>query len=689
MDREGKGRSVDRYIKDYCVVDLETTGCNTIRDRIIEVAALKVRNNIVIDKYSSLVNPGCHIPQDASNINHITDEMVESAPSVDTAMRSFLDFVNDDVIMGYNIASFDILFLYDEIKESLGLVFSNNYLDLYNVAKKSIHDTENHKLETISKNFGLDIAGEHRALKDCYLTKECYDKIRELYGEGVFTSQENRRGVYQPRYSDKTKELQDLHVLLERFLEDGSLCDDEVVELREWMNSHTELAGSNEYDRIHNILDRLSDGKESEIDIWKELVHVIQVFVDPIGAFDYTDHEIVLFDKHVCITGDFDYGNRETVYDFLRDNGAIIDNNVKKTTDYLFVGARGSEGWKLGNYGGKIQKATEYNEKGSNIYIIKERDLFSNLSNNRRTNENDSENKMSVNWEDSTNEMLSDLAMEFELPKGSLYLSENKTRDGEISSHSICIWEPRYPMRNVVRTRNATVVNISPKKASDDLELTILKKQEYALHSFLPSDAELLNQSKTDIENNRIRIKINKHSLNLIEYLRMNTCFCIKNYKSNASAFGCCCLFEKCSEAGKCVHINKLYSKACMYRNNLENGRVFYGMNKKKDKESNMEDNATIRLFSGGKELDDEEKAMRREIGLPVTKQLVYYPDKHAADSVTNVTHYRIEKTYNTTEKWYTIEITTENGTKVKINSLFLVEMQKPSFLEDIAKTPE
>lgn len=61
------------------------------------------------------------------------------------------------------------------------------------------------------------------------------------------------------------------------------------------------------------------------------------------------------------------------------------------------------------------------------------------------------------------------------------------------------------------------------------------------------------------------------------------TIYCIRGYQSKAANFGCCSAYIKCSDAGKCVHENKLYSKACIYRTNLDQGKIFYGKNKNVD----------------------------------------------------------------------------------------------------------
>lgn len=57
LQRDKKGISTIDIINDYCVIDIETTGLDSKYDEIIEISALKVRNNKVIDQYTNLVKP--------------------------------------------------------------------------------------------------------------------------------------------------------------------------------------------------------------------------------------------------------------------------------------------------------------------------------------------------------------------------------------------------------------------------------------------------------------------------------------------------------------------------------------------------------------------------------------------------------------------------------------------------------
>ena len=81
-----KGNRLVQYVPDYTVFDLETTGISANMDDIIEISAVKVKGGIVQDTFSTLVNPGRHIPAQATKVNGITDQMVSEAPLIREAM---------------------------------------------------------------------------------------------------------------------------------------------------------------------------------------------------------------------------------------------------------------------------------------------------------------------------------------------------------------------------------------------------------------------------------------------------------------------------------------------------------------------------------------------------------------------------------------------------------------------------
>lgn len=86
--------------------------------------------------------------------------------------------------------------------------------------------------------------------------------------------------------------------------------------------------------------------------------------------------ELDLQGKVCCLSGNFVNGSKLDVEAFITDRGGSCVTGLSKTVDYLIVGGQGSGDWKYGNYGAKIRKAIEMQEKGSHIVIVKEENLF-------------------------------------------------------------------------------------------------------------------------------------------------------------------------------------------------------------------------------------------------------------------------------------------------------------------------
>ena len=95
------------------------------------------------------------------------------------------------------------------------------------------------------------------------------------------------------------------------------------------------------------------------------------------------------------------------------------------------------------------------------------------------------------------------------------------------------------------------------------------------------------------------------------------------------------------------------------------------------------------KVYSGKDNPSDEDKLVRKAVGLPVKKQLVYFPDKSDPESAVKVVKYQLVEMYEISDRWYTIEITTEDNKSIRIHSDFLAEMQKPSFFSDLSNQKE
>ena len=166
------------FLSDYTIVDIETTGLSPLRDEIIEISALKVREHIVVDKFSTLTKPAALISPFISALTGITNEMVKDAPEIKSILLSFKDFLANDCIVGHNI-NFDYRFLHHNLEKYFGTGLDNDRLDTVKLARKFCPDLPSYKLSSLAKHFDINTEGHHRALKDCEMTYNLYNKIIE------------------------------------------------------------------------------------------------------------------------------------------------------------------------------------------------------------------------------------------------------------------------------------------------------------------------------------------------------------------------------------------------------------------------------------------------------------------------------------------------------------------------------
>ena len=163
----------------FVIYDLETTGIDSVSDSIIEIGAVKIVNGKVTQKFSTFVNPQRPIPQEASRVNNITDEMVADAPVINDVIHDFMSFIDGCVLMGYNNINFDNKFIFKVLKD-LGIDFKNETMDVYNIVRNSQIKPKNFKLTSVAKYLGVDLEGAHRAYNDAYATAQIFLKLNEI-----------------------------------------------------------------------------------------------------------------------------------------------------------------------------------------------------------------------------------------------------------------------------------------------------------------------------------------------------------------------------------------------------------------------------------------------------------------------------------------------------------------------------
>lgn len=174
-----KGKIIIDSLSDYVVFDLETTGISCITDRVVEISAVKVIDGKVAEEFSTLVNPGCPISYSASQVNGITDDMVADSPDFESVLPDFLAFVGDLPLVGHNIHSFDLRFIYRDCMEYFGKIPGNDYVDTLKIARLCLPEIRHHSLTDLAEYYGISSEGAHRALADCRMNREVYERLGE------------------------------------------------------------------------------------------------------------------------------------------------------------------------------------------------------------------------------------------------------------------------------------------------------------------------------------------------------------------------------------------------------------------------------------------------------------------------------------------------------------------------------
>jgi len=177
----------------FCVVDLETTGGSAQGGAMItEIGAVKVRGGEVLGEFQTLVNPHGSIPTFIAVLTGITDTMVATAPSIDSALPAFLEFAQGCVLVAHN-APFDVGFLRHFCGEQQRAWPPFEVLDTAKLARRVItrDDAPNCKLSSLAKTFNASTEPNHRALSDARATVDVlHGLIGRLGGLGVHTLEE-------------------------------------------------------------------------------------------------------------------------------------------------------------------------------------------------------------------------------------------------------------------------------------------------------------------------------------------------------------------------------------------------------------------------------------------------------------------------------------------------------------------
>ncbi|MDQ0417385.1 DNA polymerase-3 subunit alpha (Gram-positive type) [Croceifilum oryzae] len=179
----------------YVVFDVETTGLSAVHDVIIELAAVKIHNGKVIDKFSEFANPHRPLAPKIIELTHITDSMLVDAPEVDEVVARFLEFIGDCVLVAHN-ARFDMGFLQQAVNRINGPQVVNPVIDTLELGRFLYPSLKNHRLNNLSKHLDVHLEQHHRAIYDAEATGYVFWKMaQEAEKRKLFTLEDLNQNV--------------------------------------------------------------------------------------------------------------------------------------------------------------------------------------------------------------------------------------------------------------------------------------------------------------------------------------------------------------------------------------------------------------------------------------------------------------------------------------------------------------
>lgn len=179
----------------FVVFDLETMGLNGHEHEIIEIGAIKLKGTRIVDTFSSFVNPKKIIPKKISELTHITQDMVDNAPTIEDVLPKFLEFAKDAVMVAHNSA-FDMGFIRRDAKKYMGIDYKPPVIDTLQMARDLYPDLKGYNLDRLNKTFKLSLENHHRAIDDAQSTAKLFIMFLEKYIENGVVNVEDMNGAF-------------------------------------------------------------------------------------------------------------------------------------------------------------------------------------------------------------------------------------------------------------------------------------------------------------------------------------------------------------------------------------------------------------------------------------------------------------------------------------------------------------
>lgn len=217
------------------VLDVETTGLDYTKERMVEFAAIRLENGKMKDRFETLINPEQHIRKSSIAVHGITEDDVKDAPTEAEVMPMILDFIGDYPIVAHNVI-FDYSFINEASLRTTGNPITNARIDSQMMFKEIYPELESCGLESLMTKFNVEFSTRHRAMADTEGLAKAYPELKKLY---------------EKKYAWQIQQLDNIDYLFERYLriqQAVQIMQSELQDLKSVFRLHFEKGG----DSVHS-----------------------------------------------------------------------------------------------------------------------------------------------------------------------------------------------------------------------------------------------------------------------------------------------------------------------------------------------------------------------------------------------------------------------------------------------------
>lgn len=164
---------------EFVVFDVETSGLNPTKDDVLEIAAIKLKGQEIIDRLELLAQPTKPIPLEAERIHGLNEiYLLVNGQSIELVIKKFLEFLGDSIVVGHNIREFDWLFILAYAQKFKLPTPQNKIIDTLELSRKLLSLNSN-TLSNVSTHFGYEHKDAHRAMPDVEMNVKVFIHLME------------------------------------------------------------------------------------------------------------------------------------------------------------------------------------------------------------------------------------------------------------------------------------------------------------------------------------------------------------------------------------------------------------------------------------------------------------------------------------------------------------------------------